>query len=60
MQEAAEGGMTEVCRVLLKPTVFNGRGKLVWLACETLLIHDVAVIGMHNAKRAIDNRPYCL
>ena len=42
MQEAAEGGMTDVCRVLLKPTVFSGRGKLVWLACETLLIHDVA------------------
>ena len=32
MQEAAEGGMTDVCRVLLKPTVFSGRGKLVWLA----------------------------
>ena len=59
MQEAAEGGMTDVCRVLPKPMAFSHRGKLVWLACETLLIHDVAVIGTHNAIASTNSNTRC-
>ena len=37
LQEAAEGGMTDVCRVLLKPMAFSHRGKLVWLALRDIV-----------------------
>ena len=44
IQEAAEGGMTDVCRVLPKPMRFAHRGKLVWLA-----LRDIVDTCMSNA-----------